>query len=97
MQPIQQQIDGRVNECLTILGVQNLGIDEKKEHLIVDEVNANNENVEQQSVSFKTEIEDGFDRVKSCFSYDVPIIDMNQQITDDPEENPEEEDDEDVE
>ena len=94
---IQQQIDGRVNECLTILGVQNLGIDEKKEHLIVDEVNANNENVEQQSVSFKTEIEDGFDRVKSCFSYDVPIIDMNQQITEDPEESPEEEDDKDVE
>lgn len=94
---IQQQIDGRVNEVLTILGVQNLGIDEKKEHLIVDEVNANNENVEQQSVSFKNEIEDGFERVAKCFSYKVSVIDMNEQISNDQEESPEEEDDEDVE
>ena len=94
---IQQQIDGRVNEVLTILGVQNLGIDEKKEHLIVDEVNANNENVEQQSVSFKNEIEDGFERVAKCFSYKVSVIDMNEQISNDQEESPEEEDNEDVE
>ena len=95
---IQQQIDGRVNEVLTILGVQNLGIDEKKEHLIVDEVNANNENVEQQSVSFKNEIEDGFERVEKCFNYKVNVIDMNEQISNDQEESPKQEEDfEDVE
>lgn len=82
---IQQQIDGRVNEVLTILGVQNLGIDEKKEHLIVDEVNANNENVAQQSVAFKNEIEDGFDRVETCFNFKVHVVDMNDQISQDPE------------
>ena len=39
------------NDILTMLGVNNVGIGEKKEHLIVDEVNANNEDIEQQSYS----------------------------------------------
>ena len=57
------------NDILTMLGVNNVGIGEKKEHLIVDEVNANNEDIEQQSISFKSEIEDFFDRIYKVFGY----------------------------
>lgn len=77
---IQQQIDGRVNEVLTMLGVNNIGIDEKKEHLVVDEINANNEDIEQQSISFKTEIEDGFERVNKVLGFKVHVVDMNEMF-----------------
>lgn len=86
----RQKVD---NDILTMLGVNNVGIGEKKEHLIVDEVNANNQDIEQQSVSFKSEIEDGFERVEKCFGYAVPIIDMNDiiEVDEEDEESTEEE------
>ena len=75
---LQQEIDGRVNEVLTILGVNNIGSNEKKEHLIVDEVNANNEDIEQQSYSFTNEIREGWERVDKVLGYKVDVIDVNE-------------------
>ena len=89
---IQQQIDGRVNEVLTMLGVNNIGIDEKKEHLVVDEINANNEDIEQQSISFKSEIEDGFERVAKVLGFKVHVVDMNEMFKEAEDEVDEEED-----
>ena len=89
---IQNQIDGRVNEVLTMLGVNNIGIGEKKEHLIVDEVNANNEDIEQQSISYTSEIEDGFDRVFKVLGFKVNVIDMNEEFKEDEDYVDEEED-----
>lgn len=89
---IQQQIDGRVNEVLTMLGVNNIGIDEKKEHLVVDEINANNEDIEQQSISFKSEIEDGFERVGKVLGFKVHVFDMNEMFKEAEDEVDEEED-----
>ena len=89
---IQQQIDGRVNEVLTMLGVNNIGIDEKKEHLVVDEINANNEDIEQQSISFKSEIEDGFERVDKVLGFKVHVVDMNEMFKEAEDEVDEEED-----
>lgn len=89
---IQQQIDGRVNEVLTMLGVNNIGIDEKKEHLVVDEINANNEDIEQQSISFKSEIEDGFERVNKVLGFRVHVVDMNEMFKEAEDEVDEEED-----
>lgn len=66
------------NDILTMLGVNNVGIGEKKEHLIVDEVNANNEDIEQQSLSYKSEIEDFFDRIYKVLKYKVKVIDLNE-------------------
>lgn len=66
------------NDILTMLGVNNVGIGEKKEHLIVDEVNANNEDIEQQSLSYKSEIEDFFDRIYKVLGYKVKVIDLNE-------------------
>lgn len=68
------------NDILTMLGVNNVGIGEKKEHLIVDEVNANNEDINQQSYSYESEIENGFKRVKNVFGVDCPVIDLNDII-----------------
>lgn len=90
---IQDQIDRVNNEALTMLGVNNVGIGEKKEHLIVDEVNANNEDIEQQSISFTSEIEDGFDRVDKALGFKVHVIDMNEQFKDDENETDEKEED----
>ena len=93
---IQAQIDGRVDEVLTMLGVNNLGVDEKKEHLVVDEINANNEDIEQQSYSFKSEIEDGFERVSKVLGYKVQVVDLNDMFKEAEDEVDEkEEDDED--
>ena len=89
---IQNQIDGRVNEILTMLGVNNVGIGEKKEHLIVDEVNANNEDIEQQSISFTSEIEDGFDRVDSVLGFKVHVVDINEMFKEAEDEVDEKED-----
>ena len=81
------------NDILTMLGVNNVGIGEKKEHLIVDEVNANNEDIEQQSISFRTEIEDFFDRVNKVFGYKVDVYDMNEMFKEAEDEVDEKEDD----
>ena len=62
------------------MGVNNVGIGEKKEHLIVDEVNANNEDIEQQSQSYTIEIRDFFDRIYKAFGYKVDVIDINEMF-----------------
>ena len=74
----RQKVD---NDILTMLGVNNVGIGEKKEHLIVDEVNANNEEIEEQGLAIKTEIEDGWDRANSCFNCNVVLTDLNEEYT----------------
>lgn len=89
---LQQDIDGRLNTGLTIIGVNNIGIGEKKEHLIVDEVNANNEDINQQSYSYKSEIEDGFDRVEKVLGKKVHVIDINKLFKEDEDEIDEKED-----
>lgn len=81
------------NDILTMLGVNNVGIGEKKEHLIVDEVNANNEDIEQQSISFKSEIEDFFERINKVFGYKVKVYDMNEMFKEAEDEVDEKEDD----
>ena len=63
--------------------------------LIVDEVNANNEDIEQQSISFRTEIEDFFDRVYKVFGYKVDVYDMNEMFKEAEDEVDEKEEDQD--
>lgn len=89
----RQKVD---NDILTMIGVNNVGIGEKKEHLIVDEVNANNEDIEQNSIAFKSEIEDSFDRVNECFSHKVKVVDMNEMFKEAEDEVDEKEEDPDV-
>ena len=68
------------NDILTMLGCNNVGIGEKKEHLIVDEVNANNQDIEEQNMSFESELEEGFERVEKVLGFRVDVIDNNEII-----------------
>ena len=85
------------NDILTMLGVNNVGIGEKKEHLIVDEVNANNQDIEESDNAFESQLEMDFERVNKCFNKQIKVIDMNEMFMgEDKEYNEDEEDDEDV-
>ena len=55
----------------------------------VDEVNANNEDIEQQAISYKSEIEDFFERINKAFGVKISVYDMNEIMA--PEQESEEE------
>ena len=59
------------NDILTILGVNNVGIADKKEHLIVDEVNANNQAVEESGDSYVDMLNEWATRIKDAFGKDI--------------------------
>ena len=79
------------NDILTMMGVNNVGVGEKKEHLIVDEVNANNQDIQEQSNAFQSEIESGWDRADKSLGYYVQVIDMNELYAPEEQESQEEE------
>lgn len=64
---LEQQRQKVENDILTILSTNNVGIAEKKEHLIVDEVNANNQEIQDSGNDFVNMVQEGFDRVRQCF------------------------------
>ena len=80
------------NDILTMLGVNNVGIGEKKEHLIVDEVNANNQDIEEQDNAYESQLETDFDRVNKVFGKSIEVVDMNEEFMG--EENPQEQEEE---
>ena len=92
---LEQDRQKVVNDILTMLGVNNVGIGEKKEHLIVDEVNANNQDIEEQDNAYQSQLEDDFDRVNRVFKKSIKVIDMNEEFMGEPQEQVQEEDDED--
>lgn len=61
------------NDILTFLGVNNVGIAEKKEHLIVDEVNANNQQIKEHGDAFMEMIDSFFERVSTTLGHRVII------------------------
>ena len=65
---LKQAVD---NEILTMLGVNNVGIMEKKEHAIVDEVNANNQEIAESGAQFDDMLKESFDRIKKVLNKDV--------------------------
>lgn len=81
------------NDILTILGVNNVGIGEKKEHLIVDEVNANNQDIEEQDNAFESQISDDFKRINKIFNKSIKVIDMNEEFMGEQEPKEEEQED----
>ena len=85
---LTQEKEAIFNEILTMIGVNNIGTIQKKEHLIVDEVNANNEDIEQSDNQYKNEIDEGFKRVKKVLGYKVSVID-NNEIQEDEEKDEE--------
>ena len=70
------------NEVLTFLGVNNTGDTEKKEHLITDEVNANNFEIEQYADCVYDCLTEFCDRVKAVLDFDLRIEVKEPQVID---------------
>ena len=70
------------NEVLTFLGVNNTGDTEKKEHLITDEVNANNFEIEQYADCVYDCLTEFCDRVKEVLNFDLRIEVKEPQVID---------------
>ena len=61
------------NELLTFLGIDNLGTMEKKEHFVVDEINANNDLINDHSDNFLSCMQDFFSKIKEVFNIDIKV------------------------
>lgn len=61
------------NELLTYLGIDNMGIMEKKEHLITDEVNSNNDLINDHSDNFLTCLKDFFERIREVLGIEISV------------------------
>ena len=61
------------NELLTYLGFNNLGSIEKEEHLVVDEVNANNEVISDNSDNFLNSMQEWCERIREVFGYEMSV------------------------
>lgn len=79
---LEQQRQKVENDILTILSTNNVGIAEKKEHLIVDEVNANNQEIQDSGNDFVNMVQEGFDRVKQCFGKEVKVSLIHEPMMD---------------
>ena len=80
------------NELREYLGLDNLGGNEKKEHLITSEVEANNEVIEASKNCFIDCAKEFFDRIKSVLGVDVWIEinkneDTNENFNEEEEDN----------
>lgn len=83
------------NEILTILGVNNIGMLEKKEHAIVDEVNANNQEIRESGEQFDDCLKEFFDRIKKVLNKDVILEEeMLEEVIEEQPENPEDKEEE---
>lgn len=61
------------NELLTYLGIDNIGIMEKKEHLITDEINSNNDLINDHSDNFLTCLRNFCNRIKEVFGIEISV------------------------
>lgn len=68
---LEQQRQKLENDILTFLGVNNVGIAEKKEHLVVDEINANNQEIAESGDNFLDMFKQFFDRIEKVFNFKV--------------------------
>ena len=61
------------NEIKEYLGINNLGVNEKKEHLIGDEINVNQEIVESHGECFLDCLKEFCERIKEVLGYDISV------------------------
>lgn len=61
------------NELLTFLGIDNIGIMEKKEHLITDEINSNNDLINDHSDNFLFCLKHFCEEIKEYLGYDISV------------------------
>lgn len=68
------------NELLSFLGIDNAGSNEKKERLIVDEVNAANDMINAYGNSIEEEINKWLGQIKSVLARDITIKPRNAPV-----------------
>ena len=61
------------NEILTLLGINNIGMLEKKEHAIEDEVNANNQEIEESGNQYLDCLQEFFKRINDVLGYNIKV------------------------
>ena len=79
------------NELREYLGFQNVGISEKKEHLIGEEVRANNDLIEANKECLLNVVQEFFDRVREVFNIEITIKVRKNESSEYDEEGDEEE------
>lgn len=82
------------NELLTILGIDNVGTIEKKEHLVVDEVNSNNEVINSNSDNFLKPMQEFCERISKFLGFPISVETTQKKVEEVEEEEEEETQDE---
>ena len=77
------------NELREYFGINNLGINEKKEHLIGDEINVNNEQIMRSGECLFDTLNELCERIRDVLGYDIKIR-YNKPLVDDVSEESEE-------
>ena len=94
---LQNLLQVKINDVLTYLGVNNVGILEKKEHTIVDEVNANNQEIKESGDQFEDALQEFCKRVNDVLKYPalkVKMKEYQEEFTEELETETEEENEE---
>lgn len=66
---LQDMADHEENNLKEILGIDNLGVHEKKEHLITKEIDANNQQTEEGASCIIDTLEEFSEQIKKVFGY----------------------------
>ena len=83
------------NELKEYLGLENMGMGEKKEHLITAEIEASDEVIGESKYNFIDTIKEFFDNIEKVLGLKYDIVEKHQiEYSDDTEEEEEVEDDE---
>lgn len=61
------------NEILTLLGINNIGILQKKEHLTTGEVEENNQQIQSSSDEFLSCLEEFCERIKDVLKFNISV------------------------
>lgn len=85
---------GIENELLTYLGIDNVGGIEKKEHLMVDEVNANNDIINDSSDCFLDPIKEFCEQVSSVLGFPLSVEATSSPVVAESNLDPEDEEQE---
>ena len=84
---LEQEAQVIDNQILSMLGINNLGVLEKKEHLTVNEVNANNQMVATSSDEFEECLNEFFTNIEKTLQVKASIKLKAVEIPEQPEED----------
>lgn len=85
----------RENEVLTLLGIDNVDV-QKKEHLIVDEANANNSLINDNGNVIQDAMDEFFENIKNLFGVEIITERTQKQVSAEGEEMEEEDENNDI-